>query len=93
MTQNSHTQSENRNLQHEDWNEISENRAREVQLWIEADNQFNMIIKRWKQSKKESCFDDTDIQNRSRSAKTSEKMTLSCEINISNSRILRLSIK
>ncbi len=38
MTQNSHTQSENRNLQYEDWNEISENQAREVQLWIEADN-------------------------------------------------------
>ncbi len=48
MTQNSHTQSENWNLQHEDRNEISENRAREVQLEIEADNQFNMIIKRWK---------------------------------------------
>ncbi len=48
MTQNSHTQSENRNLQHEDSNEISENWAKEVQLWIEADNQFNMIIKRWK---------------------------------------------
>ena len=46
MTQNSHTQSENRNLQHENRNEISENRAREVQFWIEADNQFNMIIKR-----------------------------------------------
>ncbi len=48
MTQNSHTQSENWNLQHEDQNKISENRAREVQLWIETDNQFNMIIKRWK---------------------------------------------
>ena len=48
MTQNSHTQSENQNLQHEDRNEISENEAREVQLWIKADNQFNMIIKRWK---------------------------------------------
>ncbi len=48
MIQNSHTQSENQNLQHEDWNEISENWAREVQFWIEADNQFNIIIKRWK---------------------------------------------
>ncbi len=93
MTQNSHTQSENWNLQHEDRNEISENRAREVQFWIEADNQFNMIIKRWKQSKKESCFDDTDVQNQSRSTKTSEKTTLSCEIDISNSWISRLSIK
>ncbi len=31
MAQNSHTQSENRNLQHGNRNEISENRAREVQ--------------------------------------------------------------
>ena len=46
MIQDSDTQSENRYLQHEDRNEISENRAREVQLEIEADNQFNMIIKR-----------------------------------------------
>ena len=48
MTQNSHTQSENRYFQHEDQNEISENWAKEVQLWIEADNQLNIIIKRWK---------------------------------------------
>ena len=48
MIQDSDTQSENQYLQHEDWNEISENQAREVQLWIEADNQLDMIIKRWK---------------------------------------------
>ena len=48
MIQDSDTQSENWYLQHEDQNEISKNWAREVQLWIEADNQLNMIIKRWK---------------------------------------------
>ncbi len=48
MVQNSDTQSGNRYLQHEDQNEIFENRAREVQSWIEADNQLDMIIKRWK---------------------------------------------
>jgi len=48
MIQDSDTQSENQYLQHEDRNEISENRAREVQPWIEADNQPDMIIKRWK---------------------------------------------
>ncbi len=48
MIQDSDTQSENQYLQHENRNEISENWAREVQFWIEADNQFNMIIKRWK---------------------------------------------
>ncbi len=48
MVQDSDTQSENQYLQHEDWNKISENWAREVQSWIEADNQLNMIIKRWK---------------------------------------------
>ncbi len=48
MIQDSDTQSENQYLQHEDWNEISENWAREVQFWIEADNQFDIIIKRWK---------------------------------------------
>ena len=48
MIQDSDTQSENRYLQHEDQNEISENWAKEVQLWIEADNQLDMIIKRWK---------------------------------------------
>ncbi len=46
MIQDSDTQSENRYLQHEDSNEISENRAKEVQFWIEADNQLDMIIKR-----------------------------------------------
>ncbi len=48
MIQDSDTQSENQYLQHEDWNEISENWAKEVQFWIEADNQLDMIIKRWK---------------------------------------------
>ncbi len=48
MIQDSDTQSENQYFQHEDRNEISENRAREVQPWIEADNQPDMIIKRWK---------------------------------------------
>ncbi len=46
MIQDSDTQSENQYLQHEDWDEISENWAKEVQFWIKADNQFNMIIKR-----------------------------------------------
>ena len=46
MIQDSDTQSENQYLQHEDQNEISENWAKEVQLWIKADNQLNMIIKR-----------------------------------------------
>ncbi len=48
MIQDSDTQSENQYLQHEDQNKISENWAKEVQLWIEADNQFNIIIKRRK---------------------------------------------
>ena len=48
MIQDSDTQSENWYFQHEDWNEISEDWVKEVQLWIEADNQFDMIIKRWK---------------------------------------------
>ena len=48
MIQDSDTQSENQYLQYEDQNEIFENWAREVQLWIEADNQLDMIIKRWK---------------------------------------------
>ncbi len=46
MVQDSDTQSGNRYLQHEDRNEISEDRARGVQPWIEADNQLDMIIKR-----------------------------------------------
>ncbi len=39
------------------------------------------------------CFDDTDVQNRSRSTKTSEKTGSSSEINISNGRISGLSAK
>ncbi len=44
MTQNSYTQSENRNIQHENWNEKSKNRIRVFQSWIETNNQFYMII-------------------------------------------------
>ena len=48
MIQDSDTQSENQYLQHDDLNEISEDQARELQLWFEDDNQLDIIIKRWK---------------------------------------------
>ncbi len=44
MTQNSHTQSENQNLQHENWNKKSKNWIKVLQLQIETNNQFYMII-------------------------------------------------
>ncbi len=44
MTQNSHTQSENQNLQHENWNKKSKNWIKVLQLQIETNNQFYIII-------------------------------------------------
>ncbi len=54
MTQNSHTQSENRNLQHENW-------VRVVQSRIETNNQLYMIIEERKSITKQTCIDDLSI--------------------------------
>ncbi len=93
MTQNNHTQSKNQHFQHENQNEKSKDWVKVFQSWIETNNQFYMIIKEWKSIKKQTCIDDFNFQNRSRSTKIFEKVTFNCEINISNSRILRLLIK
>ncbi len=61
MTQNSHTQSENQNLQHENWNEKSKNKVKVVQSWIETNNQLYMIIEERKLIMKQTCINDLSI--------------------------------
>ncbi len=56
MTQNSYTQSENRNLQHENWNEKPKNKVRVVQFQIKTNNQLYMIIEEWKSIMKQTCL-------------------------------------
>ncbi len=61
MTQNSHTQSENQNLQHENWNEKSKNKVKVVQSWIETNNQLYIIIEERKLIMKQTCINDLSI--------------------------------
>ena len=61
MTQNSHTQSENRNLQHENQNEKSKDWVKVIQFQIETNNQFYMIIEERKSITKQTCINNLSI--------------------------------